>query len=125
VGTEGSAGVLDDVFITAKLHEERESHYPFGVPGRRSVFTPERTVQTVYASDDGLIRREDYDVDIMGDATGVHYMSGYTRVDGIMLPTGHRIFPRTPEGRPSPTSCWSRSISARSHSRSRLTPRHM
>jgi hypothetical protein len=56
------------------------------------------TVQTVYVGDDGLIRREDYEVEIMGGATGAHYMSGYTRVDGIMLPTGHRIFPRTPEG---------------------------
>jgi hypothetical protein len=183
---KGQQGVLDDVFITAKLHEERESHYPFGAAGRRSVFTPERvaietddgtvvealdqprasfaghtvetpwttlqlayfvgtamwtylaqpfaftmpgfetaelepwqengeqwrrlrvswpghlathsTEQTVYVGDDGLIRREDYDVDIMGGATGAHYMSGYTQVDGIMLPTGHRIFPRTPEG---------------------------
>jgi len=183
---KGQPGVLDDVFITASLHEERESHYPFGAPGRQSVFTPERvaietgdgtvlealddprasfaghavdtpwttlqlayfvgtamwtylaqpfafampgfetaelepwrengeqwrrlrvtwpdylathsTGQTVYVGEDGLIRREDYDVDIMGGATGAHYMSGYTQVDGIMLPTGHRIFPRTPEG---------------------------
>jgi hypothetical protein len=25
-------------------------------------------------------------------------MSGYTRIAGIMLPTGHRILPRTPQG---------------------------
>lgn len=25
-------------------------------------------------------------------------MSGYTRAAGTMLPTRHRIFPRTPEG---------------------------
>ena len=29
---------------------------------------------------------------------GAHYMSGYKQVAGIMLPTEHRIFARTPEG---------------------------
>lgn len=183
---KGQPGVLDDVNLRAELHEERESHYPFGAPGRRSVFTPERvaietddgtvlealdnprasfaghvvntpwttlqlayfvgtamwtylaqpfaftmpgfetaelepwrengeqwrrlrvtwpdylathsTVQTVYVGDDGLIRREDYVVEIMGGATGAHYMRGYTRVGRIMLPTGHRVYGRTPDG---------------------------
>ena len=31
-------------------------------------------------------------------AAPAHYMSGYTQIAGIMLPTGHRILPRTPEG---------------------------
>jgi dienelactone hydrolase len=39
---KGQQGVLDDVFVTASLHEERESHHPFGAADRRSVFTPER-----------------------------------------------------------------------------------
>jgi len=56
------------------------------------------TVLTIYVGDDGLIRREDYDVEIMGSSAGAHYMSGYTQIAGIMLPTGHRILPRTPEG---------------------------
>jgi hypothetical protein len=46
----------------------------------------------------GVTRREDYYVDILGGSPGAHYMSGYTQVSGIMLPTEHRIFPRTPEG---------------------------
>jgi hypothetical protein len=100
---KGQQGVLDDVFVTASLHEERESHYPFGAVGRLRVVWPghlatHSAVQTVYVGDDGLIRREDYDVDILGGSTGAHYMSGYTPVAGIMIPTGHRIFPRTPEG---------------------------
>ena len=182
----GQKGVLDDVVVTASLHEERVSHHPFGAAGRRSVFTPDRVViensdgtavewldqprtsftghtlqmpwtapqlayfvgtamwtyltqpftctlpgfetaelepwhengeqwrrlsvtwpgnlaclsstLTVYVGDDGLIRREDYDVEIMGGSAGAHYMSGYTRVAGIMIPTGHRILPRMPEG---------------------------
>src|SRR5713101_9285192 len=177
---KGQAGVVDDVFVRANLHQERESHHPFGAPDRRSAFTPERvaietttgeviealeqprasfaghtletpwttlqlayfvgtamwtyltqpftfamtgfktaeldpwqengeqqrrlrvvwpnylathsTVQTVYFGDDGLIRREDYDVEILGGSVGAHYMSGYTRVAGIMIPTMHRIF---------------------------------
>lgn len=183
---KGQKGVLDDVFVTARLHEEQVSHHPFGAAGLRSVFTPERVtilsndgtvaeelnqprasfaghtlqtpwttpqlayfagaamwtyltqpftftlpgfetaelepwhengeqwrrlrvtwpgnlaglsrVLTVYAGEDGLIRREDYDVEIMGGSAGAHYMSGYTQIAGIMVPTGHRILPRTPEG---------------------------
>src|SRR3979490_2431085 len=41
-GIKGQAGVLDDVVVTASLHEERVSHHPFGAPDRRSAFTPER-----------------------------------------------------------------------------------
>ena len=55
-------------------------------------------MQTVYIGDDGLIRCEDYDVEILGGSMGAHYMFCYTRVAGIMLPTKDGIFPRTPEG---------------------------
>jgi hypothetical protein len=41
-GLKGQPGVLDDVVVTAKLHEERVSHRPFGAPNLRSAFTPER-----------------------------------------------------------------------------------
>src|SRR5438046_10498572 len=39
---KGQAGVLDDVVVTASLHEERASHRPFGAADRQSSFTPER-----------------------------------------------------------------------------------
>ena len=39
---KGQAGVVDDVFVRASLHEEQESHHPFGGPDRRSAFTPQR-----------------------------------------------------------------------------------
>lgn len=187
---KGQQGVLDDVFVTASLHEERESHYPFGAAGRRSVFTPERiaietadgtvvealeqprasfaghaletpwtalqlayfvgtamwtyltqpftfalpgfetielapwqeagqewrrlrviwpaylathsTEQTLYVGDDGLFRRHDYDVEIAGNNAAAHYLSGYTQLAGIMVPTSHRIFPRAADGRAVP-----------------------
>ena len=38
---KGQAGVLDDVVVTASLHEERASHRPFGAPDRHSSFTPD------------------------------------------------------------------------------------
>jgi hypothetical protein len=183
---KGQPGVLDDVYVTANLHHEWESHHPFGAPDRKSAFTPQRvaletgdgtvvealdqprasfaghtaetpwttlqlayfvgtamwtyltqpftfalpgfetteldrwqekgeqwrrlhvvwpgnlathsTEQTLYFGDDGLIRRHDYDVEISGGTAAAHYISGYTRVAGIMIPTSHRIFPRTQDG---------------------------
>jgi hypothetical protein len=56
------------------------------------------TEQTLYFGADGLIRRHDYDVEIQGGSGGAHYISDYTQVAGIMVPTKHRIYPRTPDG---------------------------
>jgi hypothetical protein len=39
---KGQDGVLDDVVVTASLHEEQASHRPFGAADRHSSFTPER-----------------------------------------------------------------------------------
>ena len=39
---KGHEGVLADVYARASLHEERESHHPFGAADRRSSFTPAR-----------------------------------------------------------------------------------
>ena len=41
---------------------------------------------------DGLIRRHDYTVDILGGATGLNYASDYRDVDGIIVPTKRRIY---------------------------------
>ena len=186
-GLKGQAGVLDDVVVTASLHEERVSHRPFGAPDRQSAFTPGRVAiesadgavlealdqprasfaghtavtpwsalqlayfvgcamwtyltqpftltlpgfetrelepwqeggsqwrrlqvawpsylathsdeQTLYFDDDGLLARHDYDVEISGGTSAAHYVSDYDEVDGIKLPTKHRLFPRTPDGR--------------------------
>jgi hypothetical protein len=48
---KGQAGVIDDVFVRASLHEERESHHPFGAPDRRSAFTPGRVAIETTAGD--------------------------------------------------------------------------
>lgn len=41
---------------------------------------------------DGLLRRHDYVVDILGGATGLNYASNYRDVDGIIVPTKRRIY---------------------------------
>ena len=49
---KGQEGVLDDVHVTASLHEERASHRPFGAADRHSSFTPERVA---IETDDGTV----------------------------------------------------------------------
>jgi hypothetical protein len=41
---------------------------------------------------DGLLRRHDYTVDILGGATGLNYASEYRDVGGIIFPTRRRIY---------------------------------
>jgi hypothetical protein len=56
------------------------------------------TEQTLYLTPDGLLIRHDYNVEISGGAPAAHYPSDYLDVDGIQVPTTHRILPRTPDG---------------------------
>ena len=41
---------------------------------------------------DGLLRRHDYTVDILGGATGLNYASDYRDMDGIIVPTKRRVY---------------------------------
>jgi len=41
---------------------------------------------------DGLLRRHDYKVDVLGAATGLNYASEYRNVEGIIIPTRRRIY---------------------------------
>lgn len=41
---------------------------------------------------DGLLRRHDYTVDILGGATGLNYATDYRDVDGIIVPTKRRVY---------------------------------
>jgi hypothetical protein len=41
---------------------------------------------------DGLLRRHDYTVDILGGATGLNYASDYRDVDGTIVPTKRRVY---------------------------------
>ncbi|GGC66727.1 hypothetical protein [Undibacterium terreum] len=48
--------------------------------------------QITHFGPDGLMRRHDYTVDILGGATGANYVSGYREFQGIMMPTTRRIY---------------------------------
>ncbi|CAB3764240.1 hypothetical protein [Paraburkholderia humisilvae] len=48
--------------------------------------------QISYFGQDGLLRRHDYTVDVMGGATGANYASNYHNVRGVMVPMSRRVF---------------------------------
>ncbi|AYL94336.1 hypothetical protein [Mucilaginibacter celer] len=48
--------------------------------------------QISFFGPDGLLRRHDYTVDILGGATGANYATNYRDVDGIIIPTSRRIY---------------------------------
>ncbi|WP_118184398.1 hypothetical protein [Paraburkholderia phosphatilytica] len=54
--------------------------------------------QVSYFGPDGLLRRHDYTVDIMGGATGANYASNYREFAGIMVPTTRRVFAHDADG---------------------------
>ncbi len=48
--------------------------------------------QTHYFDDDGLMRRQDYTVDVRQNLSAAHYLLDYAMFDGLRLPTKRRIF---------------------------------
>ncbi|PCE33244.1 hypothetical protein [Burkholderia ubonensis] len=48
--------------------------------------------QISYFGADGLLRRHDYTVDVMGGARGANYASSYRNVCGVMVPMSRRVF---------------------------------
>ena len=48
--------------------------------------------QITHFGPDGLMRRHDYTVDILGGATGANYTTNYREFQGIMMPTTRRIY---------------------------------
>jgi len=48
--------------------------------------------QISFFGPDGLLRRHDYTVDILGGATGANYATNYRDIDGIIVPATRRIY---------------------------------
>lgn len=48
--------------------------------------------QLSYFGPDGLLRRHDYTVDILGGATGSNYALDYCNVGGIMIPATRKVY---------------------------------
>jgi len=59
------------------------------------------TEQTFYIGDDGLLRRHDYDVEVVGNAPIAHYVSEYKDVSGFLIWTERRAFVRQPDNTPA------------------------
>jgi hypothetical protein len=81
-------------FQTEELPEWREN----GEVWRRLKVTfPESVAshsreQVSYFGEDGLLRRHDYTVDVMGGARGANYASNYRNVRGVMVPMSRRVY---------------------------------
>lgn len=60
------------------------------------------TVQIFYFGSDALLRRHDYDAEVLGGTPAAHYVHEYDKVSGIMVPTRRRVVGREPDGTPAP-----------------------
>jgi hypothetical protein len=60
------------------------------------------TEQTISFDRQGLLRRQDYNVEIDGTAGAAHYVYDHKEFSGIVFPTKRRVFRRQTDGRPGP-----------------------
>lgn len=88
--------------------EELEPWRENGEPWRRLKVTfPEgivthNTVQMFYFGPDRLLRRHDYDADVLGGNPAAHYVHEYREFSGIKVPTKRRVLGRRSDGTPAP-----------------------
>lgn len=75
----------------APWHEEGEEWRPLKATFPDS-FPSHTREQISYFATDGLLRRHEYTVDILGGAQGVNYACDYREFGGIMVPTTRRVF---------------------------------
>ena len=60
------------------------------------------TVQMFYFDADGLLRRHDYDTEVLGGTPAAHYVHDYREFSGILVTTKRRVLARTANGTPAP-----------------------
>jgi len=60
------------------------------------------TVQTFYFGPDGLLKRHDYDTEVLGGTPAAHYVDDYEETSGIRFPTRRTVLRRMPDGAASP-----------------------
>ena len=81
-------------FATEELprwHEDGEMWRPLKAIFPDSIASHTRE-QVSYFGEDGLLRRHEYTVDVLGGARGVNYASDYCDVGGILVPTKRRVY---------------------------------
>lgn len=57
-------------------------------------------VQILYIDQEGLIRRHDYDVEIIGNAPSANYIDDYVTIQGIRIGTKRRVYIRQDDNTP-------------------------
>jgi len=57
--------------------------------------------QTFYFGADGLLRRHDYSVEIMGGTASANYATEHKEFGGIVFPTKRRVYSTGPDNRPN------------------------
>jgi len=67
---------------------------------RGSTWSPHCTEQIFYFDKEGLLRRQDYNVDILGGAAAANYASEHDEFSGLVIPTRRRVYRRRPDGQP-------------------------
>jgi hypothetical protein len=60
------------------------------------------TEQTLYFDRQGLLRRQDYNVEIDNTAGAAPYVYDHKEFSGIVFPTRRRFFRRQSDGHPAP-----------------------
>jgi hypothetical protein len=60
------------------------------------------TVQTFYIGTDGLLRRHDYETEVLGGTPAAHYLNDYREISGILIPTNRKVLRRMPDGSAAP-----------------------
>ncbi|MFC5578293.1 hypothetical protein ACFPOA_09760 [Lysobacter niabensis] len=64
---------------------------PAGIPSHG-------TFQTFYFDADLLLKRHDYDTEVLGGTHAAHYTSDHVEVSGILVPTRRWVLARNPDG---------------------------
>jgi hypothetical protein len=59
-------------------------------------------VQTFHVGPDGLLRRHDYETEVLGGTPAAHYLHDYAEFDGIQVPTRRRVYGRGADGAAAP-----------------------
>ena len=102
---------LNIPFLLARPGVESEEGDPWQESGetwrRLNVHFPadiatHSTEQTFYFDRQGLLRRQDYNVEIDGTAGAAHYVYDHKEFCGIVVPTKRRVFRRQPDGDHAP-----------------------
>jgi hypothetical protein len=81
-------------FVTEELppwEEDGEKWRPLSVLFSENIASHTKK-QVSYFGPDGLLRRHEYTVDVLGGAQGVNYASDYRNVNGISVPMKRRVY---------------------------------